>query len=103
MKFPLDGPHFPRRPRRFFGESVAMLLCFVLIAVFLLMMIVGIWTAIKGNSAKTRGDIEYPEWLPKENAIRLEKYHGEGHLKITEVDASILRKGEWIVVARRNQ
>lgn len=47
-----------------------------------------------------RARFDYPSWMPRERAIRLERYHGEGHLRISVTDARIKRNGNWIIVER---
>ena len=92
----LDGPHRP--PVDWFRVAHTILISAFF--AFLLGVWCGYWIA-EGKREYEARRFGYPDWLPKERALKLERYHGEGHLKITNINAQIKRDGRWIVVERR--
>ena len=51
------------------------------------------------STATPRGD----SWVSKEKLRSLARYHGTEVLKITELDVSIWRAGEWIPVLKNKK
>ena len=74
-----------------------VLLAAAILWVFLALLATG--TAKITRNATSRGYT----WVSKEKLRSLARYHGTEALKITELDVSIWRAGEWIPVLKNKK
>ena len=75
-----------------------VLLAAAVLWLFLALLATGM-AKITGNAATSRSS----SWVSKEKLQSLVRYHGTEALKITELDVSIWRSGEWIPVLKNKK
>lgn len=56
---------------------------------------IGIWTAPESGYGQS--------WVSREELLSLARHHGTDALKITELDVSIWRDGQWIPVLKNHR
>jgi hypothetical protein len=96
----------PPSRRRFLppgGEEGNMKkISFVLLAAAVLWLFIAIFATGMAKFRNTTTSRGY-SWVSKEKLRSLARYHGTDALKITELDVSIWRDGEWIRVLKNKK
>ena len=66
-----------------------------------------VWVSVMGYRqvmlAHSENTLDLSTWLPKEEIVRLMRYHGADGMKITPDAAYIFRDAKWIVVLKRDR
>jgi len=63
-------------------------------------LFVAVLFALLAGTPVVGDEPEWDCWLPKDNAIRMMKFHGGLGLKVDGATVSIRRNGKWIIVYR---
>jgi hypothetical protein len=74
-----------------------VLLTMLALWLFLVVIVnaIGIWTVPATGYGQS--------WVSREELLSLARYHGVDALKITEIDVSIWRAGQWIPVLKNHR
>lgn len=94
MKYFIDGPHLPRKPRRFFMENVAILMVIALVAVFILMAAWGLWVSCERQYNAHR----WPQGWNYERGVKFSRFHGTVAVKFHRGTVYIWRDNRWLKV-----
>lgn len=54
-------------------------------------------------SVRTDKELDLSTWVPKQEIVRLMRYHGTDGMKITRDAVFIFRNAQWIPVMKRNR
>lgn len=54
-------------------------------------------------SVRTDKELDLSTWVPKQEIVRLMRYHGADGMKITRDAVFIFRNAQWIPVMKRNR